>query len=495
MTAEESLRLSAVWACVTVIAKSLASSHWDVFLEQPNGDRQPRRNTIAYRLLNDRPNPEMSAFGYREAALIQALIYGNFFAEIELTRGGLPAALWPIPPDRSNLERNEAGDLVVRVTGQGSPDVDLAYADVYHLRGPGLDGLLGFDIVSLAARSFAHNAAAERFGQSFYGNGTQMGGVLSSDANMTAEQMNEMRKQVNERHQGPDNAFKFMFLGGGTKYQALNATPNDAQFLETRFFLVEEVCRWFGVPPHKIAHLLRATNNNIEHQGIEFVRDALVPWAERMAQEANFKLIPVNFRGIRTRLDLDWLAEGDATSKARTDSVLVQNGLITRNEARKARGRNTVGPDGDKLTVQLNMTTLDKVGEKEAPAEQPPPQPDIDGAATALFFSAVKRGILRRYRKVKVAERRAQSVEDFNQIMRSDSETHARYVATLIEEVLETLNLTVDAFEILDVMEPALNEELRLVEDAYRRSSIEDWCDFDECASGIAAKLTELIEV
>jgi hypothetical protein len=129
------------------------------------------------------------------------------------------------------------------------------------------------------------------------------------------------------------------------------------------------------VPPHKVAHLLRATFSNIEQQGLEFVRDALTPWAERLRQEADRKLRPVNKRLMHTRLDLEWLAEGDSKTKAEADSLLVNSGIMNRNEVRRRRGLNTI-PDGDKHTVQLAMTTLDKIG------EEPDPPPD-DGAIEA----------------------------------------------------------------------------------------------------------------
>jgi len=491
MTAEEALRLSAVWACVTVIAKSLASCKWDVFLEQRNGDRILRRDTITYRLLNERPNPEMTSFAFREAALIQALVYGNFYAEIEYSIGGVPVALWPLMPDRCCLERDTSGDLVLRVLNEGG-EVYLPYSDVFHLHGPGLDGLTGFDVVSVAAKSFAHAAAAERFGQAFYGNGTQMGGILSSEANLNEAKVEEYREQINAMHQGPDRAFRFLFLGGGMTYSPLSVAPDDAQFIQTQQHLIESVCRWFGVPPHKIAHLLRSTNNNIEHQGIEFVRDALTPWAERLAQEADWKLLP-DWRGIKTRLDLDWLAEGDAKSKAETDSLLVNSGIRTRNEVRKTRGLNTYAdPNADKLTVQLAMTTIDKIGQEAAGEDED--EPPVERAARALFRNAVHRGLARRLRMAEDVAKRCADADAFSAALTRGQESHARYVGEQIERALNDLGVSVETGRVSAVLLPAFDEDAELLMRAYEAGNLSGWCDADERASAIAAQLASLIE-
>lgn len=497
ITPEEALRLSTVWACVTVISKSLASCRWDVFREMPNGDREPRRQLMTYRLLNERPNPEMTAFAFREAALIQALVWGNFIAEIELDMAGRPAGLWPIAPDRWCLERDpSSGRLVCRVSNHDRPDTLLDYDDVFHLHGPGIDGLTGFDVVNVAARSFAHAAAAQRFGQAFYGNGTQMGGVLTSTAALNEAQVEELKKRINERHQGPEKAFNFLLLGGGLDYKALTVPPNDAQFIETQQHLVEEVCRWFGVPPHKVQHLLRSTNNNIEHQGIEFVRDALVPWAERLAQEADWKLLP-DWVGIKTRLDLDWLAEGDAKSKAETDSILVNAGIRTRQEVRKTRGWNTVkDKNADKLTVQMNMTILEKIGmEQPEPAadEEPDEEPGAERAARALFASTMKRCMKRQFHRAEDAARNATSAEEFDRRLASRQADHVRYAGEQVEQALSALGVRIETDAIKSVLVPALGQEPKMLSDAYRAGDLSAWCDIDARSDEIAAALTALI--
>lgn len=381
VTPDEVLRLSTAWACISVISKALASCRWEVLEEDADGNRTPLRSYPLFRRLNVAPNPEMTAFSFREAMLVQALIWGNGYAEIVRNMRGDAMELWPLSPERCRLVRNAFGDLLLEVSNTGG-NVYLDYRDVFHIHGPSIDGIEGLSVVSYAARTFGHAAAAEIFGATFYGNGTQMGGILSTDGNLTEQQREGLLRSINERHSGPENANKFMLLQGGLKFQQIAPSQEQSQFIETRMLLVEEICRFFGVPPHKVAHLERSTNNNIEHQGLEFVRDAITPWAERLRQEADAKLTPFGNRLIRTRFDLDWLAEGDAVARADADAKYVGAGIRTRNEVRRDHGWNSM-PDANGLTCQKQYVELSQIA-KLADAEikktnqeaQPPPTPE-----------------------------------------------------------------------------------------------------------------------
>ncbi len=483
MTADDALRLSVVWACVTVTAKALASCEWDVFLQLENGDRLPRRRLVTYALLNDRPNRECTAFAFREAMYIQAMIYGDFYAEIEFDRGGRPVALWPLDYDRCTLERDADGELVLVVRNRDGGDVALPYESVLHIHGPGVDGLTGFNVVTLAARSLAHAAAAEAFGASFYHNGTQFGGLLSFPNKLSNEARQQMTESIKEGRKGSKNAWDLLVLDNGAKYESFGVEPDKAQFIETRHLLIEEVCRWFGVPPHKVAHLLRSTFSNIEHQSIEFVRDALTPWAERGRQEVDFKLLRP-WPGIRSRLGLEWLQEGDAKSKAEVDSIEVQNGLVTRNEARRRRGRNSIGSDGDKLTVQVNMTTLDKVG-----ADMAAPDP-----AVALFRLAMTKAMRRRARVATEAAAAALDPDALLTALRRDEGEHSRYLAHLVKECLDTLELGRDQPAMRAALAAAVDEDTALLCRAYEAGDLEAWCNVDERAAATGRVLAGLLD-
>ena len=381
---EEALRISAVWACVTVIAKAIASCDWSTFYEDRQGNREPRRDTATWFRLNVRPNDEMTAYAWREAMLVQALIGGNGYSEIERTLGGAPAALWPLDPKRTCIERDPAtGRLVAHVTNWGRGDTILPYEDLFHLHGPSIDGIAGYDTVTMALKTLAHARVTELFGLTYFTNGGNFGLKVKSKAKLTDEQRRDIRGEMRARNAGPENAHGIFFAeGDGSDIEVLSVNNQNAQFVETRHFVIEETCRWFGVPPHKVAHLHRSTFSNIEHQGLEFVRDALTPWCERMRQEADWKLLPTGSR-LRTRIDTEWLSEGDAMSKSQVDASDVLHGLATPNEVRRRRGRNTVPAEegGDTLFVQQQMVPL-RTAMTAAP-EQPADDGEDDAALPA----------------------------------------------------------------------------------------------------------------
>lgn len=494
MTPDEALRLSAVWACVTVTAKALAPCNWDIFLELDNGDRVARRKVAAYSLLNIRPNPETTAFSFKEAMLIQAQVWGNFYAEIEFDRGNRPVALWPLAPDRCSLERDVATDkLVVVVRNRGGAQTILDYEDVFHIHGPSIDGIGGYETVTLAARSLAHAAAAERFGASFYHNGTQFGGLISFANNLGPDARKAAGDAIQEGHKGSSNAWGLLTLDNGAKYQSFGVEPDKAQFVETRYLLIEEICRWFGVPPHKIAHLLRSTFNNIEQQSIEFVRDALTPWAERMRQEADYKLLRP-WPGIRSRIDLEWLQEGDAKSKAETDSILVNSGIENRNEVRKRRGRNTIGPDGEKYTVQLAMTTLDKIGMDQPAPVAPPPDAPKTVAARALFRLAAMKALNRRTRVASDLAASALDGRKLESAVREDDKDQARYLGSRIAECLAALKIEGEPSGIRELLAGFIEQDAALVASATKDQVLGEWCDMEVRAEYLAVSLASALE-
>ena len=499
LTHDQALRLSAVWACVNVISKSLAASRWEVFLEKLNGDRELQRNTTTYRLLNVRPNPEMTAFGFHEASLILALIGGNSYSEIEKDSGNRPIALWPISPERCTLDRNGQGERVVRVTNFGQADTLLPYNDVFHIHGPSVDGLCGMDVVAMASRTIAHGLATERFGQAFYDNGTQMGGVIEAPQTMTDPQVQDLREQIDKRHRGAGRAFHNLILTGGAKWNASSVEPDKAQFNETSYRIVEEVCRWYGVPPHKVGHLLRSTFSNIEHQGLEFVRDALTPWAERLVQEADYKLLPAQGR-FKVRMDIDWLAEGDAMSKANTDAILVRNGLARRNEIRRKRGLNSLGTEGETLTVESQLTTLKAVAEgANVPAVAAPNRPreirpPTEEAARSLYASALKRSFIRYHHRVTEASAHALNQGDFRQRLASIHSAHVLFMREQIDEVhsaLQSVGVNIDTASVNQSLRQAVAEDLDLVTQARQSGSIETWCHPEDRADQVAAELAD----
>ena len=366
---DTALTYSAVWACVSVISRTLAMLPWGVY-EKTAAGRRPVDGTISW-LLNNRPNPEMTAFSLREAMLVHVLTWGNAYAEIVRDMAGRAIELWLIPADRVTIERDQdTGALQYRIWNEERETI-LPPERVLHLHGMGFDGISGFSPVRMAARSMGIGMAQDVFSQAFYANGTVFGSLLEMPGAMNAAQIKQAEDQHNAGLRGPEKAFNVRVAPAGVKVHQLSMPLTDAQFLESRKFSVNEICRWYGVPPHKVADLERSTNNNIEHQGIEFVADAIVPWAIRLEQEANSKLFGSRSQGrIYTKLDVRALMRGDAASRAAFYKSMTQMGAMSINEVRALEEMNGIGPDGDQFLVQLNQTTLERLVE-DPPAAKP----------------------------------------------------------------------------------------------------------------------------
>lgn len=360
VTPDTALTFSAVWACVSVIARTMATLPWRVYERSPGGKKEIDRG-LAW-LLNTQPNSEMTAVSLRETLMMHVLTWGNAYAEIEWDGAGRPVGLWPLAPDTVCPMRDAPGArLYYQVTSAGGT-YRLDPTDILHFHGMGWDGLRGYSPVQMAARSIGMGIAQDTFGQAFFANGTIFGSVIEMAGNLSSEQIQQAEAYFNDKQRGPGNAFKVKVAPVGTKVNPISMPMTDAQFLESRKFSVTEVCRWYGVPPHKVADLERSTNNNIEHQGISFVSDAIVPWAVRLEQEVNVKLIGPRVQGrVFTKLDVDELMRGDSAARATYYRAMTQMGAMSINEVREREDLNSIGADGDVYLVQLNQTTLERL--------------------------------------------------------------------------------------------------------------------------------------
>jgi HK97 family phage portal protein len=378
ITSETALEISVVWACVMAITTALASSRWNIFAVSGDARTRLPDDRLDY-ILNVRPNPEMPAVNMREALLVHALTWGNAYAEITRNARGDVAELWPLFPDRMIPRRRNAAPyaLYYEYLNQDGGRTELEPENVFHLRGPGISGLMGDNVVSRAAKTMSLAAAQERFASTYFGNNTVIGGALKYPKTLTPEAHERVKRDWEDRYKGPFKANKPIILEGGMDWLPFKNDAETAQLVASRVFQVEEICRWYGVPPHKVQHLMRATFNNIEHLGIEFVRDALTPWARRHEQEADFKLLPQRAPWRTTKVDLGWLTHGDAKSRFEAYQIARNMGVYTANEIREKEGENTIGPEGDIRIVPMNMTTLERMA--AGPAAPSASQPDSGG--------------------------------------------------------------------------------------------------------------------
>ena len=370
---DEALKASAVWACIYYLSTSVAKVPWRVGAEIDGGGFNLMRSHPVDRVVRSRPCPDMGSYSWRQAQLALALRYGNAYAEIVRDQRGLAAELWPIHPERVQVLRAVDGGLVYRVRATaGGGQVDLDPMDVFHIRGFG-EGPIGYNVIEYAAQSIGWARATEIFGATFFGEGANPSMVVEVPGKLTAAAMEIMRDELDKLYRGPKGRRTFI-ADNGMKAQPVAVPPDNAQFIETRQHQVEEICRWFNVPPHKIMHLLRATFSNIEQQSIDVVGDSILPWVRILEEESEYKLFgPNNRLNLTTKLNLKGLMRGDSAARVAYYLGRWQTGSMTINDILRAEDENPIGPEGDVRFVPLNYQPLQQA--IDGPPKPTVPQP------------------------------------------------------------------------------------------------------------------------
>lgn len=371
--AATALKNSTVWACVQYLTRAVAQLPWRVMRQVGKGSDVASVHPADW-LLHRRPCPDMGAFAWRQAMLGMALTHGNAYAEIERDARGLPYALWPLHPDRVMVRRAADGALVYEVWNRGG-NAFLSAMDVFHLRGFG-DGAVGYNVIEYAAQSIGWAQATELFGATFFGEGMNPSGIIKVQQGLSPEALEILKADIAKLYSGPKGK-RTAVLDAGMDFVKVTSTPEDSQFIETRQHQVEEICRWFGVPPHKVMHLLRATFSNIEHQAIEVVVDSVTPWVRAFEEEADYKLFGAqNRQGFFTKMNLRALLRGDNASRAQFYKALFEMGALSTNDILGLEDLNGIGADGDQRFRSTNLVPLDP---DAVPAPKPPaPAPEDD---------------------------------------------------------------------------------------------------------------------
>jgi HK97 family phage portal protein len=373
---DTALNYSAVWAAVSLISSQVASLPLILYRRLEDGGKERLTGHPTYRLLHDQPNPEMSSMVFRETLQAHVLTWGNAYAEIEWRGDGRPSALWPLAPNRVIPER-QAGRLQYRVNNPGGKDVTIPAEDMLHVPGLGFDGTVGYSPVRMARESIGLGIATERFGGAFFGNGATFGGVLTHPGRLGEVAQKQLRESVNARHQGVERAHRLMILEEGMTYAQIGVEPDSAQYLETRKFQTEEICRWFNLPPHKLRNLDRATFSNIEQQSIEFVTDTLRPWLVRWEQEVNRKIVLQDRSQFVEHL-VDGLLRGDIASRYAAYAVGRQWGWLSADDVRERENMNPLpAKAGQIYLVPFNMAPANRLDEIIDKQVEPDPEPVV----------------------------------------------------------------------------------------------------------------------
>lgn len=365
---QRSMMDPAVWACVNVLAKSLAVMPFDVYAMKEGGGRIKRRDHWLYRLIAKAPNRFQTPFEFRLMLMGHLALRGNAYCQITANNAGVITELLPLHPDRMVVEMLPNGSHRYRYQGEDGQTRYFTRDEIWHLRGLSSDGVMGLSPLEYARESIGEGLAMQRYATRFFENDARPGGGWIEAPNKFKDNATKrLFRESWQELQGGANRNKVAVLEGGMKFHQVGVNNKDAQFLEARGAKVAEICRWFGVPPHKIADLSRSTNNNIEHQSIEFWTDTMLPWAKLWESSIEFFLLGPD-SGLDVQFDVDRMQRGDGKSRADRIVSLVNGGVMVPNEGREAEGLDPM-PGLDKPRMPLNMATVDETGNPDNAAD------------------------------------------------------------------------------------------------------------------------------
>lgn len=365
------MQTTAVYACVRILAEAVASLPLHVYEYQDDGGKKLVHDHPLYYLLHDEPNPEMTSFVFRETLMSHLLIWGNAYAQIIRDGAGRVLGLYPLLPDKMDVQRDDRGNIyyVYSRNSDENPmfkeygDIRLKAEDVLHIPGLGFDGLIGYSTIAMAKNAVGMTLACEEYGASFFANGANPGGVLEHPG--VLKDPSKVRESWNSVYRGVNNAHKIAVLEEGMKYQQIGIPPEEAQFLETRKFQINEIARLYRIPPHMIGDLDKSSFSNIEQQSLEFVKYTLDPWVIRWEQSLQRSLLLPGEKGkYFIKLNVDGLLRGDYQSRMNGYAVGRQNGWFSANDIREMENMNPI-PDeqgGNLYLINGAMTKLEDAG-------------------------------------------------------------------------------------------------------------------------------------
>ena len=369
VTAQTAIQLSTVYACVRVISETVASLPLGVYEATDDGNQKAADHPL-YRLLHDEPNTEMTSFVFREVMLAHLLLYGNSYSQIIRSGKNSIVGLYPLLPDHMDVDRDSKGNLTYTYTTSDGKTVVIKPTDVLHIPGLGFDGVMGYSPIALEKSAIGLGLASEEYGSKFFSNGARPSGILTHPN--TVKNPRAIRDSWNSAYGGSTNANRVAILEEGMTFTPLSIPNNEAQFLETRKFQVEEICRIFRVPPHLVGDLEHATFSNIEHMSIDFAVHTIRPWLVRIEQAMNRALFSDQEKGhFYVQFNIDGLMRGDYKSRMEGYAIARQNGWMSANDIRALENQNPIPKEegGDAYLVNGNMIPITTAMKAQTPAE------------------------------------------------------------------------------------------------------------------------------
>ena len=356
------MQITAVYSCVRILSEAIASLPLHLYQYTDTGTAKATDHLL-YFLLHDEPNPEMTSFVFRETLMTHLLLWGNAYAQIIRNGKGEVLALYPLMPDRMNVDRDECGNIVYEymVSQEDAPinkgsTVKLSPQEVLHIPGLGFDGLIGYSPIAMAKNAIGLAIATEEYGSKFFANGATPSGILEFPG--TVKEPERVRESWNKGF-GGTNAHKVAILEEGVKYSPISISPNEAQFLETRKFQIDEIARIFRVPPHMIGDLEKSSFSNIEQQSLEFVKYTLDPWVSRWEQSIKRTLLsPDEKMSYFAKFNVDGLLRGDYQSRMSGYAIGINNGFMCPNDIRTLENMDMIPEELGGNTFMVNGTMV-----------------------------------------------------------------------------------------------------------------------------------------
>lgn len=364
------MQMTAVYSCVRILAEAVAGLPLHLYRYTESGGKEKAIDHPLYLLLHDEPNPEMSSFVFRETLMTHLLLWGNAYAQIIRNGKNEVIALYPLMPNKMEVDRDEHGQLYYKYqrSNDEAPTMDgssviLKPCDVLHIPGLGFDGLVGYSPIAMAKNAIGMAIACEEFGAKFFSNGAAPSGVLEHPG--TIKDPSRVRDAWQSQFGGSSNSGKVAVLEEGMKYTPISISPEQAQFLETRKFQINEIARIFRVPPHMVGDLEKSSFSNIEQQSLEFVKYTLDPWVIRWEQSIMRSLLsPEEKKTYFAKFNLDGLLRGDYQSRMNGYAIGRQNGWMSANDIRELENLDRIPTDegGDLYLINGNMLPMKNAG-------------------------------------------------------------------------------------------------------------------------------------
>lgn len=368
VTERTAMQMTAVYSCVRILSETLASLPLHIYEVTDTNSKKALDHPL-YTLLHDEPNTEMTSFIFRETLMTHLLLWGNAYAQIIRNGKGEVLGLYPLMPDRMKVDRDERGQLYYEYLvsdsdagGKGSGTVRLSPTDVLHIPGLGFDGLVGYSPIAMAKNAIGMAIATEEYGAAFFANGATPSGILEHPG--VVKNPEAMRESWAKGFSGR-NSHKVAILEEGMKYTPISIAPNEAQFLETRKFQLNEIARIFRVPPHMVGDLEKSIFSNIEQQSLEFVKYTLDPWVTRFEQAMTRRLLTADEKKkYYIKFNVDGLLRGDYQSRMNGYATARQNGWMSANDIRTLENLDLISDKegGNLYLINGNMLPLKNAG-------------------------------------------------------------------------------------------------------------------------------------